>query len=69
MEALKGEATKLFNAYYIGAAQLWIKCCDDMQKEFQSYEIKEEELEEYYKETGGANTDRSERSNKDNHLG
>jgi hypothetical protein len=40
-----------------------------MQKEFQSYEIKEEELEEYYKETGGANTDRSERSNKDNHLG
>jgi hypothetical protein len=44
-----------------------MSCNVETQRELQSYEIKAEEVETYFKETGGANTDRSDRSNKDEH--
>lgn len=50
----------------MGATELWINCCEDMHKEMNTYRVNEDEFEDFFKETGGANTDRSDRSSRSN---
>lgn len=66
MEELKNAASQVFNQHYMGATALWISCCEDMHKQMNSFEVNEEEIEDFYKETGGATTDRSDKSTKSN---
>lgn len=66
MEGLQYEAKSLFERYYLGAAELWVKCCEDLKEEMKTYKVNDDDIEDFYKETGGASTDRSDRSNKGN---
>lgn len=54
----------LFKEFYLGSSGLWVKCLEDMTAEIKKYEIDEYEIECYHKQTGGATTDRSDRSAK-----
>lgn len=64
MENLKKEMEGLFQEFYLGSSGLWVECLQGVAGEIKTYEIDQLEIECYHKETGGATTDRSDRSAK-----
>lgn len=46
----------------MAGTNLWIECCENLRIQYGTYTINQSELEQYYQETGGAMTDRSDRS-------
>ena len=53
----------------MASTNLWIECWENLRLQMSQFTINEDEIERYYQETGGAVTDRSDRSMKINNFG